>query len=186
MSLSTREQLALVDSATPAGDLLVVLDRHGDLAQVVYHDARVQPDDCISSAWLVLQATPKRHAWRSVGSNSYGYVLDYQACTECSLTSEEEERPCGPDVNVLLDYVWARARTTHDAVDSGLAGVTCRCGKLCNSWTHHAEHATGAETPIHPLCNPEAGECGGCDAHTFRLGGCACRACHGPLATVMA
>lgn len=35
---------------------------------------------------------------------------------------------------------------------------------------------------ISPACDPEAGECGGCDAATFRLWGCACVACHGSKA----
>lgn len=34
--------------------------------------------------------------------------------------------------------------------------------------------------PVHPLCDPEAGECGGCDAHTAALEPCSCEPCHGP------
>lgn len=37
--------------------------------------------------------------------------------------------------------------------------------------------SASASTP--DLCDPEAGECGGCDSHSARIAPCECRACHG-------
>jgi hypothetical protein len=126
MHVSTRDNLVIQDLDLEDYTLMLVLDRHGDVAQVTYYEASVDADDMATTAWVPLLSATRRHSWRNAASNSYGYHLDYQVCTECDLTSEEEDRPCAPGVNALIDHVFARARaaTWHpQALDDACLGV---------------------------------------------------------------
>lgn len=125
--LALRHRTVIQTIDLPDGvHLMLALDNEGDVAEAMA-TRRVTFHNLDAYCTIPLGTKARSHKWRTAGSNSYGYLLDYQVCLNCDVCSEEDYDPaCRPVIHALLDH--AAAVNRDDAIPSHLATMAPSLG----------------------------------------------------------